>query len=193
MAREAGTSDFVRKTLRKTGYADVAMAPAADMFAMGVKLQVVRLPFVGRANKLYELWLKYNSIDDIPANVRKDIEKKIFKGSLEEVWAGTKDYYIKWLKDPETIRKAEEEDPKLKFELICKSYLGQSSGFAQRDVKGRRMDAQIWCGPAIGAYNAFLDEHPELDPNVTGAFPAAAEANLALLQDACKLISIRMV
>ena len=38
---EAGTSDVVRRMLCQAQQADVAMAPAADMFEMGVKVQVL--------------------------------------------------------------------------------------------------------------------------------------------------------
>jgi len=39
---EAGTSDVVREMLTRAGQADVIMAPAADMFEMGVKVQVLK-------------------------------------------------------------------------------------------------------------------------------------------------------
>ena len=39
---ESGTSDAVRQMLAEAGQADVAMAPAADMFEMGVKVQVLK-------------------------------------------------------------------------------------------------------------------------------------------------------
>ena len=38
---EAGTSDAVRRMLAQAQQADIAMAPAADMFEMGVKVQVL--------------------------------------------------------------------------------------------------------------------------------------------------------
>merc|ERR1719502_820702 len=39
MARQSGTCDTVRKQLSQATYSDVVMAPAADMFEMGVDLQ----------------------------------------------------------------------------------------------------------------------------------------------------------
>ena len=39
---EAGTSDAVRRLLAQAQQADIAMAPAADMFEMGVKVQVLK-------------------------------------------------------------------------------------------------------------------------------------------------------
>ena len=39
---EAGTSETVRHMLADAGQADVTMAPAADMFDIGVKIQVLK-------------------------------------------------------------------------------------------------------------------------------------------------------
>jgi NAD(P)H-dependent flavin oxidoreductase YrpB (nitropropane dioxygenase family) len=39
---EAGTSDTVRQMLAEAEQADVAMAPSADMFELGVKVQVLK-------------------------------------------------------------------------------------------------------------------------------------------------------
>ena len=67
---EAGASEHTRKLLAGVEMADVTMAPAADMFEMGVKLQVVKrgTMFAMRANKLYDLYVNYDSIEDIPAS-----------------------------------------------------------------------------------------------------------------------------
>ncbi len=44
------------------------MAPSADMFEMGVKVQVLKTGtmFAMRASKLYELYTKYDSIEADP-------------------------------------------------------------------------------------------------------------------------------
>jgi len=186
MCREAGTSDFVRDALRKASNTDVAMAPAADMFSMGVNLQCVQTPFVGRAKRLYDVFLKYNSIDAIPPNERASLERTIFKKPLTEIWAETEAYYRNRLKDHDTLQAAL-ADPKLQLELCCKWYLSKSSGFAQRDVEGRRMDAQIWCGPCIGSFNAFIEGSATLDSRVLGQFPSVVDVNMALLHGACYL------
>jgi trans-AT polyketide synthase/acyltransferase/oxidoreductase domain-containing protein len=59
--REAGTSDHVRAILAQIDMTDVLMAPAADMFEMGVKLQVAKKGtlFGLRAQKLYDLYNTY--------------------------------------------------------------------------------------------------------------------------------------
>ncbi|PIW63397.1 MAG: 2-nitropropane dioxygenase, partial [Candidatus Omnitrophica bacterium CG12_big_fil_rev_8_21_14_0_65_50_5] len=59
---ESGTSDIVRKLLAGAEQADVAMAAAADMFEMGVKVQILKrgTMFAMRSNKLYEYYRAYN-------------------------------------------------------------------------------------------------------------------------------------
>ena len=149
---EAGTSDHVKKILAQVGMADVMMAPASDMFEMGVKLQGLKRGtlFPMRAQKLYEIYLAYNSIDEIPVTEREKLEKQIFKKPLLEIWNETVTFFQE--RDPDQIKKAE-ENPKKKMALIFRWYLGLSSHWANSGEKGREMDYQIWCGPAMGAFN----------------------------------------
>merc|ERR1719395_390616 len=42
MCRQSGSCDIVRKQLSEATYSDITMAPAADMFEMGVDLQVLK-------------------------------------------------------------------------------------------------------------------------------------------------------
>ena len=151
---EAGTSDIVRGMLAQAGQADVVMAPAADMFEMGVKLQVLRrgTMFPMRATKLYELYRACNSIDEIPASDRAAIEKNTFRASLESVWERTSAYFRE--RDPGELDRAE-KDPKHKMALIFRWYLGMSSIWANSGDPTRKMDYQIWCGPAMGAFNEW--------------------------------------
>src|SRR5262249_9677361 len=73
---EAGTSDAVRRMLAQAQQADIAMAPAADMFEMGVKVQVLKRGtlFAMRASKLYELYRTHESLDRLPEADRATIE-----------------------------------------------------------------------------------------------------------------------
>ena len=60
---ESGSSDTVRKMLAEAGQADVSMAPAVDMFEMGVELQVLKrgTMFAMRSKKLYQMYRRYDS------------------------------------------------------------------------------------------------------------------------------------
>lgn len=152
---EAGTSETVRRLLSEAGQADVTMAPAADMFEMGVKVQVLKrgtlFPF--RALKLYDLYNRHESYESIPEKQRRVMEQDLFRSSFEESWEQTKGFFLK--RDPKQIELAE-KDPKHKMALVFRSYLGQSSTWATTGDPSRKMDYQIWCGPAIGAFNEWV-------------------------------------
>ena len=93
IARQSGSSDLVRKELAKASYSDVTMAPAADMFDQGVKLQVLKkgTMFPSRAAKLWDLFCKYNSLEEIPPKEFARLEKKTLSKSVDEVWRETGD------------------------------------------------------------------------------------------------------
>ncbi|ADI65416.1 PfaD family polyunsaturated fatty acid/polyketide biosynthesis protein [Trichormus azollae] len=152
---ESGACDYTKKLLAQAEMADMMMAPAADMFEMGVKLQVLKrgTMFPMRAQKLYELYRTYDSIEDIPLAEREKLEKQIFRRKIAEVWEGTAAYLSQ--KNPEKLGKAV-NNPKLKMALIFRWYLGLSSRWSSTGEKGREVDYQIWCGPAMGGFNDWV-------------------------------------
>lgn len=169
---EAGTSETVRKMLSEAGQADVTMAPAADMFEMGVKVQVLKrgtmFPF--RAAKLYDLYSRYDSFEEIPQGDRTTVERDILKCGFHEEWEQTKKFFK--TRDPLQIERAEKY-PKHKMALVFRSYLGRSSNWAKEGDQSRKIDYQIWCGPSIGAFNQWVKgsflEKPENRKTVTVA------------------------
>ncbi|MEE9383389.1 MAG: PfaD family polyunsaturated fatty acid/polyketide biosynthesis protein [Nannocystaceae bacterium] len=161
---EAGTSDTVRRMLAEAEQADVAMAPAADMFEMGVKLQVLKRGtlFAMRAQKLHDLYLRWGSLEEIPAAERASLERTVFRATFEEIWAETRAFW--GTRDPEQAERAQ-RDAKHRMALVFRWYLGMSSRWANCGEVGRELDYQIWCGPSMGAFNewtrgSFL-ERPE--------------------------------
>ena len=152
--REAGTCGEVRRMLAETRQADVTMAPSGDMFEMGVKVQVLKrgTMFSMRAAKLYELYRGYDSIEALPIAERQKLEKTIFRMPLEAVWSETQRFFQE--RDPRQLIKAEKE-PKYKMALIFRWYLGLSPVWANQGDASRRIDYQVWCGPAIGAFNEW--------------------------------------
>jgi PfaD family protein len=151
---ESGSSDRVRQMLAEAEQADVTMAPAADMFEMGVKLQVLKrgTMFPMRAQKLYELYRAHVSLADLPPREVESLEKTVFRASLDEVWRSTRDFFLE--RDPSQIERAE-RDPKHRMALVFRSYLGLSSRWANAGDPARQMDYQVWCGPAMGAFNEW--------------------------------------
>ncbi|MBD2344698.1 PfaD family polyunsaturated fatty acid/polyketide biosynthesis protein [Anabaena subtropica] len=152
---ESGACDHTKQLLAQAEMADVIMAPAADMFEMGVKLQVLKrgTMFAMRAQKLYELYRNYDSIEAIPQAEREKLEKQVFRKTIAEVWEGTAAYLSQ--KNPEKLGKAV-NNPKLKMALIFRWYLGLSSRWSSSGEKGREVDYQIWCGPAMGGFNDWV-------------------------------------
>ena len=65
-------------------------------------------------------------------------------------------------------------------------YLSKSSGWANRGEGDRKLDYQIWCGPAIGSFNDFI-RGSYLDPKVSKQYPCVVQINLQLLTGACYL------
>ena len=152
---EAAASAHSKILLAQAEMADVTMAPAADMFEMGVELQVLKrgTMFPMRAKKLYELYKNYESIEEIPQQERQKLEQQVFRNSLDEIWRQTEEHFN--ARDPHQIERAKDH-PKRKMALIFRWYLGLSSRWSNIGEKGRETDYQIWCGPAMGAFNYWV-------------------------------------
>ena len=152
---EAGTSAAVCAMLAEAGQADVAMAPSADMFELGVKVQVLKrgTMFPYRAAKLYELYTAYEAYDAIPAKQRESLERDFFRCTFDEEWVQTRRFFMQ--RDSRQVERAE-KDPKHKMALVFRSYLGRSSMWAIQGDPTRKIDYQVWCGPAMGAFNQWV-------------------------------------
>ena len=176
---ESGTTDAVREVLANAGQADVAMAAAADMFEMGVKVQVLKrgTMFAMRANKLYEFYRTYDSFSAIPADARAAIEKDYLRDSFDNIWASTREYFLK--RDPAQAERAG-RDAKHKMALVFRWYLSQSSRWPINGDAARKLDYQIWCGPSMGAFNEWAKgtflENPKERKAVTVAYNLLAGA-----------------
>lgn len=162
---ESGLSEAGRVMLAQADMADVIMAPAADMFEMGVEVQVLRrgTMFAQRGARLYRAWRTYDGLDAIPPDERRALESGVLGATFDEVWAKTRAYFEQV--EPGEIDRAE-RDPKHRMALVFRWYLGLSSRWAIDGVAERRADYQIWCGPAMGAFNrwvagTFLEPHTE--------------------------------
>jgi PfaD family protein len=154
-AVESGLSDEGKLMLAQADIADVAMAAAADMFELGVKLQVLKrgTMFAARANKLYDVYRDYAGLEAIPAATRKELEEKVFGATFDAVWAETESFWK--VREPREAEKAL-SDPKHRMALVFRWYLGKSSRWAIAGDGARRADYQIWCGPAMGSFNTWV-------------------------------------
>jgi len=154
-AVESGLSDDAKALLAQADIADVMMAPAADMFEQGVKVQVLRrgTMFGVRAARLYEAYVAHPSLEAIPPALRTRLEREVLHASFDEVWRDTDAYWR--ARDPAQVAQAD-SDPKHRMALVFRWYLGHASRWAIGGDSARRTDYQIWCGPAIGAFNRWV-------------------------------------
>lgn len=151
---ESGSSEIVRQMLAAAEQADCTMCPCADMFEMGVKVQVLKrgTMFPMRATKLYEMYRSYSGIDAIPPADLQQLEQNVFRMPISEVWKQTREFFLK--REPAHIERAE-RDPKHLMALCFRWYISHASRWANSGEPTRRMDYQIWCGPAMGAFNEW--------------------------------------
>lgn len=153
---EAGTSEAVKDLLQSINVQDTDYAPAGDMFEIGAKVQVLKkgVLFPGRANKLYSLYNQYDSIEEIPENVIRQLEKSYFKKTIQEVWNETESYFRSKGMNLE-IEKAS-KNPKHKMALIFRWYFGYSTRLAFSGDIENKVNFQIHTGPAMGAFNQWV-------------------------------------
>ncbi|GAA0835814.1 ACP S-malonyltransferase [Bifidobacterium pullorum subsp. gallinarum] len=148
---EAGTSDEAKDLLQQMNVQDTEYAPAGDMFEMGARVQVLKkgLFFPARSNKLYDLYRQYNSIDEIDEKTKAQIQDKYFKRSFESVYDMVRTRY------PQIVEKAE-RNPKYKMAMIFRWYFSYSTRLALQGDPENKVDYQIHCGPALGAFNQWV-------------------------------------
>ncbi|MDQ0792388.1 PfaD family polyunsaturated fatty acid/polyketide biosynthesis protein [Streptomyces sp. B1I3] len=175
-AVEAGLSDEAKAMLSEADIADVTMAPAADMFELGVKLQVLArgTMFAQRAARLHAAYREHDSLEELAPALRATIERDVLSAPIDDVWQRTREFWRE--RDPSEVARAE-SDPKHRMALVFRWYLGNSSRWAITGDPARRTDYQIWCGPAMGAFNRWT----------AGTF-LAEPANRSVVQIALNLL-----
>ena len=151
---QAGTSDAVKDLLASLGVQDTVYAPAGDMFELGAQVQVVRKGtlFAARANKLYQVYRQFGSLDAIDPATRATLERDYFGRPLDQIWAQTAQYLAE--RHPERLRRAE-RDPRAKAALVLRWYFRHATEAALRGDAEESVNFQIHCGPAMGAFNAW--------------------------------------
>lgn len=154
---EAGVCQTVCRMLAEAGQGDVTMAPSADMFEKGGRVQVLKrgTMFAMRAARLYDYYMRYSSFEQIPEEERENIEKKFLRRNFETEWEKTRKFFLE--RNPAQVARAE-KDPRHKMALVFRAYLGRSSMWAISGEPERKVDYQVWCGPAIGAFNEWVKD-----------------------------------
>ncbi|MDR2612114.1 MAG: PfaD family polyunsaturated fatty acid/polyketide biosynthesis protein [Deltaproteobacteria bacterium] len=159
---ESGLSAPARALLAKASQTDVSPAPAADMFELGARIQVLKYGtlFGARAQRLAELYRLHGSLEEIPASERETLEKKIFLKPLETIWEETEAFFR--ARDPSQLKKA--ENPKHRMALVFRWYLGQASRWAIQGLAERQTDWCVFTGPSVGAFNEWAQGSHYEDP-----------------------------
>ena len=153
---ESGVSDHVKNILQNITTDDICNVPAGDMFESGAKAGVVRKNtfFPTRAQKLYDLYRLHDGWQDIAIKTQQQIEKYFFKRSFESIFQE-----IKTSITTEELKQAE-KNSKYKMELVFKWYFENSKQSALLGKISDQKNYQIYCGPAMGAFNQWAANGP---------------------------------
>jgi len=152
---EAGTSDLVKDLLTEADVHDFEMVPAGDMFEIGARVQVLKrgLMFPARANRLFEIYRRYGSLEEIEPGLRTEIEERYFGRTFEDVWEETCRHFS--VVDPRECEEAQ-RNPRKKMAMVFRWYFFHSNRLALEGARDRKVDFQIYCGAAMGALNRWL-------------------------------------
>ncbi|MGI9449328.1 MAG: PfaD family polyunsaturated fatty acid/polyketide biosynthesis protein [Geminicoccaceae bacterium] len=153
-AVESGLSTAGRSMLAEAAPTDVMMAPAADMFEQGVRVQVLKRStmFPMRAEKLYRLYRSGAAYEELSQGDREWLDDLLGE-SFESAWAAT-ERHLQPI-DPSVVERAKHDGNK-KLALVSRRYLFLGAQWAREGQSDRRLDFQIWCGPAMGAFNEWV-------------------------------------
>lgn len=149
---EAGTSDLAKDMLQDMQVYDTDYAPSGDMFEMGSRVQVLKkgVFFPARANKLVAVYRQFDSLDALDAKTRQQIEERYFQRSLETVLAE-----VQAEAAPADLERAA-RNPKQRMALVFRRYFKDSTRWAMAGDADHKLDFQIHCGPALGAFNQWV-------------------------------------
>jgi trans-AT polyketide synthase, acyltransferase and oxidoreductase domains len=120
---------------------------------LGAKVQVLKkgLFFSARASKLNDLYRHYNSLEEIDEKTKRQLQDKYFKRSFEDIFEEAQSYY-----SPQELELAG-RNPKQKMALVFRWYFGEATRLALSGNPDQQMDYQVYCGPALGAFNQWVE------------------------------------
>ncbi|MBL8298629.1 MAG: hypothetical protein JNN30_09820 [Rhodanobacteraceae bacterium] len=110
-----------------------------------------------RANKLYELYQRFGSIEEVDERTRQQIQEKYFRRSFDDVWNETRSYCPRAA--PQSLQEIE-RSPEPKMALIFKWNFVHTTRLAMQGVPNQQVDYQIHCGPALGAFKQWMKNTP---------------------------------
>jgi trans-AT polyketide synthase/acyltransferase/oxidoreductase domain-containing protein len=168
---EAGTSETVKDLLQTINVQDTEYAPAGDLFE-GARVRVLKkgVFFPARANKLHDLWRNHGSWDEIDVAVRAKIERDYFGRSFESILDASSH---------------SSTDKKQQMEVVFRWYFDHAMRLALSGAKDQRVNYQVRCSPALGAFNQWV-RGTSLEPWRQRHVDAIADA---ILEGAAEVLS----
>lgn len=157
---EAGISDAVKDRLQDIDVHDTDYCPAGDMFEIGALAQVLKkgVLFPARANRLHALYRRYESWEEIPPGIRRQIQETFFKKNVDEVWGEICERLRRTGRTSEIERA--ERSPKRQLALLFRWYYGYSSRLSFENAERDWANVQVHTGPALGAFNQWVRGTP---------------------------------
>lgn len=136
---EAETSTHVKDLLQAAKENDFAFVPADDLFEFGEKMSVLKRGtlYPTRAQKVYDIYSKYASVDEISETDTKLLTEKYFGIGLQEMYQRIMGIVS------ETERILISEQSKYKLGLIMKGYLQACFHQAQAGEKATEINYGI--------------------------------------------------
>jgi len=151
---ESGAHPAMKDILNKVTIHDMGLTVAGDMFELGAKAQVVKKysQFYTRSNRLYSLFNQYDSLEALPAPVRREIEWDYFKKTFDEVWELVSRH--KSQSNPEQLQEAK-DNPRLQMALMFKWYFNHCTKVTLANDESEKDNFSLYSGPALGAFNQW--------------------------------------
>ena len=149
--KQANISDITKNILATVDIHDCEYVPDLKNMELGIKMNVVRkgLLFPARANKLFDLYKRYNAIDEIEADVIHSIETRIFKKNINTFSKESEKFFS------ESELKTFNTNPKSKLLHIIKCYYQVALHDAIEGNENNKINFLIKCNPTMGFFNRW--------------------------------------
>ncbi|WP_127530242.1 ACP S-malonyltransferase [Paenibacillus kobensis] len=184
LTAEANLSESAKDLLQQANVQDFQYAPSGDLFEIGVKAHMLKrgVLYPARANKLYDLYRIYNSLEEIDDKNRRMLQESYFYRSFDQIYGQLKEGL------PRVDIEKLERNPKQKMAEIFRWYLKQGASHALQGNQEQVVNYQIRSGPALGAFNQWV-KGTELED---WRSRHADEIGLLLMNETARLLNDRI-
>ena len=187
---ESGASEHTRKLLSQTEMTDVAMGPRPGIclkWVLRCRCSNAAPLFAMRAQKLYDLYSRYDTWQDVPQKEREKLETSVFKRSFDDIWVECVKFFSE--RDPhqvETRQCQSQGQNGAGFPLVPGGFLRAGPIAVKKDVRWitRSGAARPWAPLTIGCAT------PTWRRLKTGTLP---DVNLQILSGAAYLQRLRLL